>query len=798
VTYLIGSGGNLFVNNVQLGVPPDQSDGPDMHNQKPLCYRHHRNDRSGIADYGCCCNPCSYRSYQDSAAGTATHCCRCYPKILVATFIPSGDNECCISEYAPMVGGFVGTAGVSIHGATYIAYSTSIVNNDLTITNSPFSKYQQAIIDSEEDIPEEYKTPLERSCWWWVDSTSLGVDEEYEIDHFNTTCLAPPSFQVDNVVAFDNCTGSISVRVFNSEKVPFQSRIEEFDNYYNNASAASNPPTGLPITFPVSGILLNQNINIYNSSTLLWESNIVDIGPIPRNTANYSGVIPRVLCVDGATRGLCSQSNPIAKHNEFVIDYEYMGYNFDGTIYDSGNDNRIHLTNESGIVLARWRKNVKGVKTRGYRYNESSQTWEPYTEEYADEYIYLMEMQYERDLYGYSPEYDDVYWNDYIGEIGTATYYRYQARPGFCTDSGAGVDYPQYETTAGATALFWDTNGEYFHNHPDYPTWVDDIFGCSFPDTKLPNRRSFRGYHPDTPVGLQYQVNFRSGRCSTFKYYCGSCRCIPQSLCGIAYIGGTVYTNIQFSWDQSTKSWISGSVISYDGYDLGDTLTIELNESSLDQPCTATLDVYGYTFQPQTVVCDELTLNMTFADWSSDPPFWLFVNPSLADCDFFLACNEASPCGGQCGNHPPVVFLTITCGNDEYLASQLGCSFEPTEYLNTGGCTITVPMSYQESYAFVGPPNFFEPTCGYVGFYTATCPYSTTIWKFQLGFGEDPGGLVIEIFDGTRWSVYDIITLDENVTCNPYYASKGYCNLLQDGIGCCIGTAQTCFLEVSE
>lgn len=63
----------------------------------------------------------------------------------------------------------------------------------------------------------------DRPCRWIVDIPTLGVCEEFPIDHKATTCLSVPDIQIKNVAALGGCVGTLSLQNYDAVKVPFKS-----------------------------------------------------------------------------------------------------------------------------------------------------------------------------------------------------------------------------------------------------------------------------------------------------------------------------------------------------------------------------------------------------------------------------------------------------------------------------------------------------------------------------------------------------------------------------------------------
>lgn len=206
-----------------------ESNGPDRFNLTPGCYRHHAGVRTGITDYCCCCDPCQYVRKNEGASDPEDRfCCRCIPKIILAKFTPdessdsfSGSDEyCCRSIFDPML------AQVSlVGGVDVVSYSGSIVGHPLTVYISNRSMLSGSSSNSGSNSNSDSSSESnDGTCFWTILIPSLGVEEEFVIDHRTVTCLGVPSVSVGNITAFEQCVGTVSLFNYTTVKLPFQVR----------------------------------------------------------------------------------------------------------------------------------------------------------------------------------------------------------------------------------------------------------------------------------------------------------------------------------------------------------------------------------------------------------------------------------------------------------------------------------------------------------------------------------------------------------------------------------------------
>jgi hypothetical protein len=212
-----------------------ESNGPDRFNLTPGCYRHHAGIRTGITDYCCCCDPCQYvRKNEGASDPDDRSCCRCSLKIILAKFAPSessasdsvsgSDEYCCRSLFDPMIARISAVGGVDT-----MTYSGSIVGHPITVYISNRSMLSGSMSDSASNSDsvsssESLSASNDGTCFWTILIPSLGVEEEFVIDHTIVTCLGVPAVSIENVIAFESCVGTVSLFNYTTVKLPFRVR----------------------------------------------------------------------------------------------------------------------------------------------------------------------------------------------------------------------------------------------------------------------------------------------------------------------------------------------------------------------------------------------------------------------------------------------------------------------------------------------------------------------------------------------------------------------------------------------
>lgn len=168
---------------------PDWTDGPERFRGSKNCPQHHAGVRTGYNDQCCCCNPCLYERKINFTEG----CCRCTPKLICMLFTPDVSSPVCCGEIiTPM-----------------IAYQTE------EIDTTTYHGILGIVIKIQYDGT---------GCFWKIISDELGIDESFEIDHINTTCLSIPGIDIASVTLPSGCTGTVTFHDYSGVKVPFRNR----------------------------------------------------------------------------------------------------------------------------------------------------------------------------------------------------------------------------------------------------------------------------------------------------------------------------------------------------------------------------------------------------------------------------------------------------------------------------------------------------------------------------------------------------------------------------------------------
>lgn len=358
-----------------------------------------------------------------------------------------------------------------------------------------------------------------------------------------------------------------------------------------------------------------------------------------------------------------------------------------------------HLPYERGIVYGKW-------------------VFNPPNTGYLDESLYLVET--------------------YSGQYTTPQPYSYAFRSNFApslTEFGNG--FPQYKSGTPAS-LIWDSQDELWSTGIPISGQCSCQLNIDFTDDMLGESISIRG-----------------GKCSPWKYYCGSTRCAPKTLCGIISRSGVAYRNMSWDWNDSCKCWqqiSSGVDVTGSGYD--ENVTIYLNPEGSGQyqsDCIiSTSNAAAYSVGTQRVSkLDKIpTISLGGSGWS------LVAYPDFGEgCGWQNgACNVATPCIYECGSNPAQLNLFIS-----------GYGFEDPPYGTPQICTADVELTLYEEITIES--NAIVRNCEYRGSIWEECDYGSGTGLYEIEFIL--GGGQLEMYNGGIIS--ETILLDES--CDPYYAT---------------------------
>jgi len=269
----------------------------------------------------------------------------------------------------------------------------------------------------------------------------------------------------------------------------------------------------------------------------------------------------------------------------------------------------------------------------------------------------------------------------------------------------------------------------------------------------------------------------RCGRCSCWDFYCGTCRCVPQYLCVMAYIDNVFTDRMIVSWDEDERCWIAGQGVGYedsrelricleadedtgecilvatvDGEEIGTPVSRTCGDERIERKYDASTDFISGTWEG-------------YIGYNEDEYAWVLASSQLDDCRIG-PCSDATPCVDECGSHPETLTALFTGWNDPY----------DDETGFTGSCAIEVQLHYWELLTWAG--SSLDVTCGYIGFaYLGDC--------YHFFHGDQPKWVRVELSGGqismwyrwspgTSWVNCDYLQLVElTEECDPYSGESG-------------------------
>ena len=189
---------------------PLNSDGPDPVVGGPKCLGHHAGVRTDVGDWCCCCNPCLY-----DRPVSPENPCRCVQKLICFVFRGDAGQRACCDEMT--LHAFATEGSITYYSATFPT------NTDITLSiHSDLVRDSLTLAEGSNGLP----------AYWRLQSTALGIDEIFRIDHVVTTCLAPPAIAITGVTVntpSGPCVGTVTIEMYQSEKLTFR-RLDRLPN----------------------------------------------------------------------------------------------------------------------------------------------------------------------------------------------------------------------------------------------------------------------------------------------------------------------------------------------------------------------------------------------------------------------------------------------------------------------------------------------------------------------------------------------------------------------------------------
>lgn len=215
-------------------------------------------------------------------------------------------------------------------------------------------------------------------------------------------------------------------------------------------------------------------------------------------------------------------------------------------------------------------------------------------------------------------------------------------------------------------------------------------------------------YDRSVPPGiLAKYVTITAGECGCWKYACGRCRCVPNSICVIGQIDGEIVEGVA-AWDG--EKWVFA----------GDTYTgpfsILLAKNDCGDCVLRVNGSFAVPFQDSLPVeCGEFLASELFSEYDPAQPSafnQLWVQSSICECNI-------APCGicadDRCGGPPKTIYFEI----------EMDSVFETEGGTITTGydvCNITIPLQYFQRLQAISVSPGLTIVCGYVGYKVVYCP----------------------------------------------------------------------------
>ena len=326
-------------------------------------------------------------------------------------------------------------------------------------------------------------------------------------------------------------------------------------------------------------------------------------------------------------------------------------------------------------------------------------------------------------------------------------------------------------TTAGVCSLVFNWTGSEIIADRD----IDLTTGCSCGIKEVITAN----------VGLDtIGFTIRCGFCSYWDFFCGTCRCVPSTLCANLYLKDVFYSNVLLTWNSTDKQWTNSVSTGTGTGTVSWDIVVSLTANS-DGDCILTATADGEQLG-ETVIRDCGTERISnefdssndfilenFSGTISDEYAWMVIS-SQDNCNFMGVCH-ASSCGGECGSHPDTLTANLHGWNtvdDAPGYLDQSCGFDI-------GLYHVERMQNYDGFYF----------CGYIGFTSFLC------WNalLQVYFTRT---IMVQYYSGlidvlyrdtgdTTWNKCDFMyNLTTTESCDPLYTDTGV--IFMALVGCCL------------
>lgn len=258
----------------------------------------------------------------------------------------------------------------------------------------------------------------------------------------------------------------------------------------------------------------------------------------------------------------------------------------------------------------------------------------------------------------------------------------------------------------------------------------------------------------------------RCGVCTSWNFFCGTCRCVPLTLCAQTYIDDVFTDDIILTWDSSIMAWTDGYDLAIhveagdDGgcllvpYVSGVALSVTATRDCGDEHQSELVGTLGKRYNANNDFISE-----EFIDVVYDSLVYIRISALIDDCKLGI-CTDATPCRDACGSHPQVLVVNAEAVNDED-------PYAPD-------CNISITVYYWEGITDAGS------RCGYTGFeFVGFCPQvegpDLPMWvRADLADGKITFSFTIGSNTGVVCGDETDIPLSES--CVPYLGESGWVN----------------------
>lgn len=204
----------------------------------------------------------------------------------------------------------------------------------------------------------------------------------------------------------------------------------------------------------------------------------------------------------------------------------------------------------------------------------------------------------------------------------------------------------------------------------------------------------------------------RCGVCTYWQFFCGTCRCVPLTLCAQVYSNNTFVPNVLLDWDEPTRCWTGNAEVGT-GSPVGTSSVVQEVKVCIGPDdsggCILTATIGGEQVgDPVARDCGTERISgefdpssdfisATFEESTADDYTWMIIQSQTDECT--TGGCDATGCSNECGSDPDVLTLTV-----------IGENLEPGTF---PGCSIQMDIHRWEVLTITGTD--LTSQCGYTG-----------------------------------------------------------------------------------